>query len=226
MNAIRLSALFLFASLPLAASCSQQSVPAPGPAPTATADAAPKTMIGKTIAREIRKAREELRAGNISLNRDNINVNGKHYGRKHDNDNRSKAEITPKGDLLVDGKAVAVTPGQRAMLLDYRGQIIGIAEIGMSLGSKGAELAGTAIKESLGALFSGDTDEVERRVEAEAGKLKAEAMLICQKLPPMLATQQKLAVSLPEFKPYATMTRHDVDDCADEIDHEGVWSTQ
>ena len=40
----------------------------------------------------------------------------------------------------------------------------------------------------------------------------------------MMATQQKLAASLPAFKPYATMTQEDIDDCADDIDDEGVWS--
>jgi hypothetical protein len=42
----------------------------------------------------------------------------------------------------------------------------------------------------------------------------------------MLATQQALAASLPEFKPYATMTASDVEDCARDIDHEGAWSTK
>jgi hypothetical protein len=110
------------------------------------------------------------------------------------------------------------------MLLQYRGQIIAIADAGMTLGSKGAELAGKAIGESLGALFSGNTDEIEKRVEAEAGKIEAEAKLLCRQLPPMLATQQKLAASLPQFKPYATMTQDDVDDCADDIDRKGVWA--
>jgi len=159
----------------------------------------------------------------ISLNGHDVTINGRDYART-DNDTRPKAEITPQGDFLLDGKAVTVTPAQRAMLLQYRGQIIAIADAGMTLGSKGAELAGKAVGESLGALFSGDADAIGKRVEAEADKLKAEVRLLCGQLPPMLATQQQLAASLPQFKPYATMTQDDVDDCARDIDREGAWA--
>jgi len=90
----------------------------------------------------------------------------------------------------------------------------------------GAELAGKAVGESLGALFSGDADAIGKRVEAEADKLKAQARLLCRQLPPMLATQQQLAASLPQFKPYATMTQDDVDDCTSDIDDKGVWASK
>lgn len=227
MNIFRTSTfVVMLVGLPLVGACSQQQPAATAPDKVAKVETdKPQTMIGKTVAREIDKARKELATGNISLNGHDVNINGHHYGRK-DDDNRPNAEITPQGDLLLDGKAVAVTPQQRAMLLEYRGQIIAIANAGMTLGSKGAELAGKAIGESLGALFSGDTDEIEKRVEAEAGKIEAEAKLLCKQMPPMLATQQKLAASLPQFKPYATMTQDDVDDCADDIDHKGVWATK
>jgi hypothetical protein len=227
MNIFRTSTFVLMlAGLPLIGACSQQPPAATAPDNMAKADTdKPHTLIGKTVAKEIDKARKELATGNISLNGHDVTINGHDYART-DDDNRPKAEITPQGDLLLDGKAVAITPQQRAMLLEYRGQIIAIADAGMTLGSKGAELAGKAIGESLGALFSGNTDEIEKRVEAEASKIEAEAKLLCKQLPPMLATQQKLAASLPQFKPYATMTQDDVDDCADDIDHKGVWATK
>ena len=76
-----------------------------------------------------------------------------------DDNDRTEAEITPQGDLLIDGRKVEVTPAQRALLLEYRGQVAGIAKA-------------------------------------------------------MHATQQALAAALPEFKPYATMTQDDVDDCS------------
>jgi hypothetical protein len=225
MNSLRTSTFILmFVGLPLVGACSQQQPGTAAPDKAAKAETdKPRTLIGKTVAREIDKARKELATGNISLNGHDVTINGHDYART-DDDNRPKAEITPQGDLLLDGKAVAITPQQRATLLEYRGQIIAIADAGMALGSKGAELAGKAIGESLGALFSGDTDEVEKRVEAEASKIEAEAKLLCKQMPPMLATQQKLAASLPQFKPYATMTQDDVDDCADDIDHKGVWA--
>lgn len=217
----------MLATLPLVA-CSQQKPAADDTIQAAKAEVhEAQTIIGKTVEKEIAKARKELHAGNISIGGKGIDVsiNGRHYSGDAD-DGRPRAEITPQGELLVDGKAVATNPAQRAMLLEYRGQVIGVAEAGMVIGSKAADLAGSAIKESLGALFSGDTDAIEKRVEAEAMKLKAEARVLCTQLPPMLATQQKLAASLPEFKPYATMTRDDVDDCAKDIEDDGAWSTQ
>jgi hypothetical protein len=225
MNTVRTRTfVLLLAGLPLIGACNQQPPAATTPDKVVKVETdKPHTLIGKTVAKEIDKARKELATGNISLNGHDVTINGRDYART-DDDSRPKAEITPQGDLLLDGKAVAVTPQQRAMLLEYRGQIIAIADAGMTLGSKGAELAGKAIGESLGALFSGNTDEIEKRVEAEAGKIEAEAKLLCRQLPPMLATQQKLAASLPQFKPYATMTQDDVDDCADDIDRKGVWA--
>ena len=93
----------------------------------------------------------------------------------------------------------------------------------MSRSENGAALCG---EESLGALFGGDSAGVEKRVEAQAMKIKEDAKLICAQLPAMLATQQKLAASMPAFKPYATMDQDDVDDCVQELEDEGAWSTQ
>jgi hypothetical protein len=222
----------MIAALPLAAACSRQA-PATDPghdaADAATAGTAKaRTVIGKAVERQIEKARVELRQSNIQIGGDgiDIDVNGHHYGshRNGDADGRPRAAITPAGDLLVDGKAVDVTPAQRAMLLEYRGQVIGVAEAGMAIGAKGADLAGDAIGEAIGSIFSGDTDKMEKRVEAQAEKLQQEAMVLCNQLPAMRASQQKLAASLPAFKPYATMTQEDVDDCADDIEDKGAWS--
>ncbi|MEO5565997.1 MAG: hypothetical protein ABIR05_04995 [Luteimonas sp.] len=229
MTIIRSGALLLLlATLPLVGACNQQRATAEKDVAAATAPTSePKTMIGKAVDKEISKARKELRTGNISIGGKDINVsiNGKHYTGEPD-DGRPRAEISPQGDLLVDGKIVASTPAQRAMLLEYRGQVINVAEAGMVIGAKAADLAGSAIKQSLAAVFSGKTDEIEKHVEAEAMKLKAEATIMCQQLPAMLATQQKLAASMPAFKPYANMTQDDIDDCAHDVNDKGAWSTQ
>lgn len=229
MNMIRTATLaaMLAATLPLAA-CNQHKPAADDAIPAAKAEVhEAQTLIGKTVEKEIAKARKELQTGNVSIGGDGIdvNINGRRYSGDS-GDGRPRAEITPKGDLLVGGKPVATTPAQRAMLLEYRGQIVKVAETGMAIGSKAADLAGTAISESIGAIFSGNTDEIEKKVEAEAMKIKAEAMVICGQLPAMLATQQQLAASLPAFKPYASMTQDDVDDCAKDIEEDGAWSTR
>ena len=71
--------------------------------------------------------------------------------------------------------------------------------------------------EALKGVFTGNTDEIEKRVEAEASKIKASALKLCDKLPAMMASQQQLKTSLPEFAPYATMTQDDIKDCRDEV---------
>ena len=125
MNTKLRSALLLTLAMPLIGACQ----PAPPP-PAATKDAAtaadtPKTAIGRSVEKAITEAREELRTKNISISDGvHINVNGHEF--KHD-DNLPKAEITPRGDLLIEGKPVPVTPAQRALLLEYRHEIIGVA---------------------------------------------------------------------------------------------------
>ncbi len=236
MNNIRIASLSLaLAALPLAGGCSG---PKPAPAEDSIAGATAKavaetskatSMLGKQVEQQIAKARAELETKDISLNHDgvDIDVNGRHYGHKGDSA-LPDAAVTPKGDLVVDGKTVAVTPAQRAMLLEYRSQIIGVAEAGMAIGAKGADLAGSAVSEALGAVFgNGDTKAMEQRIQAKADKLKQEAMVICDRLPAMLDTQHKLSASLPAFKPYANMTQDDVDDCARDIERDGgVWSKE
>jgi hypothetical protein len=83
----------------------------------------------------------------------------------------------------------------------------------MDIGVSGANLGVKAAGEALKGVFSGNTDGIEKRIDEEAGKLKAQAQALCEKLPAMMATQQALAASLPAFAPYATMDQSDIDDC-------------
>ncbi|HEY1139668.1 MAG TPA: DUF2884 family protein, partial [Lysobacter sp.] len=169
------------------------------------------------------KAREKLATENISLN-GGVHINsGDHHGvsvfSDDENDKRPKAEITPKGDLLIDGKTVAITAQQRAMLLEYRAHIIGVAESGMEIGVQGADLAAKAMGEAFKGIFSGKSDkDIEKSVDAQAEGIKQAAAKLCGRLPAMMASQQQLAASLPEFKPYATMTQEDIDECMKEND--------
>lgn len=219
-NLLRTSALALaIAAMPLLQGCNR---PSQDPAADAAGTQENRGFIARAIEGELEKARKELREGNLVLSGDgpSISVNGKQYGPGKDDRDLPRAEITPEGDLLVDGKAVAIDDAQRQLLLDYRGQVIAVAEAGIAIGGKGVDLAGAALQQAMGAIFSGNTDEFEKRIEAEADKIKAEAMTLCRELPPMLATQQRLAASLPEFAPYATMTQEDIDDCLDDLEEE------
>lgn len=126
-----------------------------------------------------------------------------------------RAQLSPQGDLLLDGEAVELDPSQRALLLAYRQQLAGIAEDGAAIGLEAAGLAGKAMKEAAAGLFSGDSASIEERMEAEAGKIEIAARALCDRLPLALEAQRRAAEAIPEFQPYATMTQDDVDKCGD-----------
>ena len=116
--------LLLGLALPLVGACNRSSAPAPNgaaaPAATASASSAPETVLGKTVDGAMRKARHELETRNLDIG-DGMKVAVNEHGRQFrigNSSDGSKAQLTPKGDLLIDGKAVPVTPQQRAMLLD------------------------------------------------------------------------------------------------------------
>lgn len=189
----------------------------------ASADGTPQTFIGKAAQQAIEEAREELARADINLNNE-FDHSGNHgrvmakIGNKDPDDPRPDAQLTPRGELLLDGRKVETTPAQQALLVQYRRQIMDVAETGMALGVQGADLGGKAIGAVFDGLLSGDPSQIDARIEAEADKLEANAMRLCMQLPGLRETQQALAAALPEFKPYATMTltEQDIADCRDD----------
>jgi hypothetical protein len=207
-----------FAFVPvLLAACSQPSAPQTSAAGDTTG-AAPQTALGRMAANAIGEARVKLAKENINLNGE-VFFSGGHnnviarVGHKDPADTRPDAELTPAGDLLIDGKAVPVTAAQHAMLVDYRQALMTVAERGMELGVQGADLGGQAIGEVFKGLMSGHPDQIDKNINAKAGKIEAQAMQLCKDLRPVQAMQQQLAAALPQFAPYATLKARDVDDC-------------
>lgn len=153
--------------------------------------------VGQTVKEAMDDARKDIAQGNIKISADK----------------QPRAEITPDGRLLLAGKEVAANDVQRRHLQEYRGHVVAVAMAGMDVGLAGAKLGANAAGEALKGIFSGDSEGVEKRINAEAAKIEAQAKRICDRLPAMLASQQALARELPAFKPYATMDQSDVDDC-------------
>jgi hypothetical protein len=220
MKAVTFNALVFTMLLPLAA-CSQsrQADSQPGAADNvaqAMKDAGEKTSpagISGKIRDAMQKAKQELATRNIEVNSVHVG-NGQHL----DNDSRPKAEITPQGELLIAGKKVAATLSQQTLLLDYRQQIVGIAETGMDIGAQGADLGLSAAREGVWGAITGKSDkDIEAAIKPQTDKIEAAAMKLCQRLPDLLSSQQKLAAAMPEFRPYATMQQKDVDDCGKDI---------
>lgn len=216
MKAVMLKTLALALLLPLAA-CSQADHAASQPAASATTaplasaatGAAPTSWVGRQVADAMQEARRELATKNIDV------ADGIHIGRHvHVSGKQSRAQITPQGDLLIDGKPVAATPQQHQLLLDYRQRLITIAEAGMAIGTEGADLGMQAASAALRGVFSGKSgDEVEAAIKPQADRIQAAAVELCRRLPDLHAAQQQLAAAMPAFQPYATMTQRDVEEC-------------
>lgn len=160
-----------------------------------------RDFIDATVDQAIDEARRELHSENLSLGK---------------TDGQPSAAISPHGDLLIDGAAVPVTPRQRELLLDHRGRIIAIAETGLEAGKEGGRIARRAIWSIPALIFGGEkaAERFERRIEAEAARVELKALAICDRLPEVLESQQRLVAELPAFVPWATMTQDDIDDCA------------
>lgn len=196
MNTMRLTAFALLSCLPLLGCGNRDAAPA--------ADTAndPTTFIGKAVKEATDGAIEELAKENIDLT-----ATG-----------QPNAEITPAGDLLIDGKAVELNAEQRALMLEYRGHLAKVANAGIGVGIEGADLAGKAMSEAIKGVFTGETDRIDKKIEAEAEGIKQSAKKLCDLLPAMKVAQDKLAAALPAFKPYATMDDGDVKDCMTDND--------
>lgn len=176
-------------------------------------EAPSSNILSEKIRQGIQKAKQELVTNNIDVN--NLHVG---HGRRWSSGAHSNAEITPQGDLLISGKKIQATPAQHALLMDYRHQIVGIAEAGMDVGAQGADLGINAAKAAMLGAFSGKSDkDIETEIKPQVEKIKTAAMTLCRQLPSLLSSQQKLAAAMPEFRPYATMEQKDIDDCGKEM---------
>lgn len=174
-----------------------------------SASAAIVTEVKEEVRKGLDEARKEVEAARQELATENLSLNRK------DAKNLPKAEITPTGDLLIDGKAVTTTPEQKALVLAYRGQLLDVVIDGMAIGMEGAQIGiDTAAAALKGALSGQSGDELGKQAEAAAeAKIKPMVEQLCKRLSGLLAAQQTLAGALPEFKPYATLDQSDVDDC-------------
>ena len=168
---------------------------------------------------EMDKARDEIATARDRLARENISLN------RNEKQHLPKAEITPAGDLMIEGKAVATTPEQKALVLAYRGELLGVVGDGMAIGMEGARVGIDAAASALKGILAGqDGDQIGKQV-GEQAKAKIQPMVaqLCTRLPGLLSAQQALSAALPEFSPYATMDQADVDDCGD-ANGDGNWT--
>jgi len=214
MTMRKLSMLCIASTAVVLTACSSGNAPASPTSSEASASSTPP-LIADVVDHALDRAETKLRTQNITISgNDGIVV----LSDTSPDDNRASrlpmAQITPQGDLLISDKPVAITPAQRVMLLDYRQQLIEIGAQGIAIGKQGAALGMNAASEAIAGAFSGKPEqEIRRHIEAKTSGIREAAAKLCDRLPAMMATQQKLATDVPAFKPYATMTQQDIVDC-------------
>ena len=133
-------------------------------------------------------------------------------------DGTPKAEITTAGELLIDGKPVQLTDAQRAQLAKHRELLVAIASDGVAIGKEGVALAGKAVSEAFSGVLNGDSEDFEKKIEAEAARIEQSAKTLCARLPALMASEQALAKAVPAFQPYAQMTQADVEECMSDLE--------
>lgn len=162
-------------------------------------------FIARTVREALDDARRDIAEGNINLNSEGGAA--------------PRAEITPEGDFLIDGRVVPVDDGQRSLLLTYRGHMVDLALAGAEMGTKGASHAASAVTEALEDALAGDAQAIDERVEAEADKIRASIVHLCDRMPDLLSSQQALKEALPAFAPYANLDQDDIDECYEEAEN-------
>lgn len=201
--------------------------------PAQAADKQP-TGISSEIRQELAEARKEIRAdlakAKRELDTDNLRIDNslqfgdeKSHKAKHGKAKPPMAEITPQGDFLIEGKRQSIDAGQRRQLLAYRGQVIDVAKTGIDIGQRSAEAALNAVGDGswIGLMFGAMTGSLERRVERVVKQeIEPAVRSLCRQLPALRDSQQRLATSLPQFRPYATLEADDVADCENDIRRE------
>ncbi len=177
----------------------------------------------KEVRMDLAKAKRELETENLRV--DNSLQFGDDHKRKATRGKHPlpRAEITPQGDFLIEGKRQAIDASQRRQLLVYRGQVIDVAKTGIDIGQRSADAALDAVGNAslAGLMFGAMTGSLERRVERTVKQQIEPAVRgLCRQVPALQVSQQRLATSLPQFRPYATLEADDVADCEKDVRNE------
>lgn len=154
------------------------------------------TAAGGEVDKALAEASRKLHSENLSLQME---------------EGGPKAELTPQGDLLINGTAVPFTAEQREAALAYRKEVLAVAEAGMAIGKQGAAIGGEAAALAIESIFGGNPEGAEARIEAEAKKIEAAALALCDQVGGLEVAQEHLTALVPEFAPYAKSINVDTD---------------
>ncbi len=142
----------------------------------------------------------------------------------------SKAKIASNGDMTIAGKAIALNENQRAISKSYYDATKQIALHGLEIGKESAKLATQAIGVALSSVFSDnpgtDGKEIEKTIEAKAGKIEAVAQKLCASANELKAIQEKLTAAVPAFTAEPMEITNNKDGCeVKSTDNHAIVST-
>ncbi len=132
------------------------------------------------------------------------------------------AVISADGELRIDGKTVSTTPAQQDLLKHYAEAALAVREHGIATGKAGAAVGGAAIQGIAAAISSGDSNQIDKHVEAKAKLVEQAAMKICQDIVSIKLAQDALATQLTAFKPYANILGADAGEDCHKDDHQVI----
>jgi hypothetical protein len=142
------------------------------------------------------------------------------HGKVHIEDGRIEidaggdaAHVTADGRLTIRGQLVAVTEAQRAQLAGYYNAAAAVMSHALATGVAGVKVGAAAAGAVSDGIRKGDLSGVRGAVEARAGEVRREAMLICADLSAMCSAQDRVEAGLPAFKRYAIVSERDVTLC-------------
>jgi hypothetical protein len=124
-------------------------------------------------------------------------------------DGSPEATISAAGDLAIDQHPVQLNADQRNLLLQYYGNAVAVRQHGIETGKAGAAIAGQAMSSVAKGLASGNTDQIDKDVDAKTEIVKQTALKICGDLAGIKKAQDALAAQLPDFKPYGSIVDAD-----------------
>ena len=126
-----------------------------------------------------------------------------------------RAVIARTGTLAIGGRPVAVPARDQARLSDYYRTVTDLRQQAKSVANKAVGDAFRTVGDVLAAVFSGAGNG--KAVAADQKKLRlsvrADIAPLCQKVGRLEALQDKIAVDVPAFRPYAVVKRSDITSC-------------
>ena len=130
--------------------------------------------------------------------------------RRHDG---PEAVISATGELSIAGNSVALEQPQKDIAVRYFANAGALREDGFATGMAGASTALTALSSVVSGLANGEPDKIGPAVEAKAAKVEANVEKLCRDLHELAATQDALAASVSEFRPYALIGAKELGNC-------------